>query len=142
MKYRQVTGDEALKLCREGAAVLAARYVENMTFRQAAESMLFLAPEPEQDKPPEPCATSHSAPLNRKNEAEKKNHKALGIDARKVAELKAAGKAVAEIADAVGVTPKQMSQWIYNNKTEVEESMQQLRDSRELAKMCCGKEDK
>lgn len=61
MKYKQVTGDEALKLCREGAAILAARYVENMTFRQAAESTLFLAPEPEQDKPPEPCATSHIA---------------------------------------------------------------------------------
>lgn len=80
---------------------------------------------------------------NSKGEEDKKRRRnPLSIDVRKVAELKAAGKAVAEIADAVGVTPKQMSQWIYNNKTKVEESMQQLRDARELAEMCCGKEDR
>lgn len=60
MKYKQITGDEALRLCKAGTGVLAAKFVESMTFQQAAEAALFLTPEP--DKLPETCATSHKAP--------------------------------------------------------------------------------
>lgn len=98
--------------------------------KMAADGAIFAVLEPGAEE----CATPHKASKTAKEK------KRLDIDVRKVAELKAAGKTVAEMADAAGVTPKQMSQWIYNNKTKVEESMQQLRDARELAKICCGKE--
>ena len=62
MKYKQITGDEALRLCKAGMGVLAARFVEGMTFQQAAEATLFLAPDP--DELPKSCATSHKPHLN------------------------------------------------------------------------------
>lgn len=78
-------------------------------------------------KPPEPVKA-------------KTSRRALDIDVRKVAELKAAGKATAELADAMGITPKQMGAWMYNNKAKIEEAMQQARDAAEVAKACCGKD--
>lgn len=71
----------------------------------------------------------------------KTSRRALDIDARKAAGLKAAGKTTAEIADAMGVSAKQMGAWLYNNKAKVEEAMQQLADAAEVAKACCGKEE-
>lgn len=138
MKYRQITGDEALRLCRNGTAVLAARYVEGMTFRQAAELTLFLAPEePGQAmEAPEPCATSHKAPPK----AKKPGCEPLDIDVRKVAEMKADGMKVKDMAEAFGTEPTRMSRWLYKHKAEVEEAVQQLEGAREVAKACCGKE--
>lgn len=138
MKYKQITGDEALRLCKAGTGVLAARFVESMTFQQAAEAALFLAPEP--DKLPETCATSHKAhpePVKAKT-----SRRALDIDIRKVAGLKAAGKTTAEIADAMGVSAKQMGAWMYNNKAKVEKAMQQAKDAAEVAKACCENEER
>lgn len=54
--------------------------------------------------------------------------------------MKAAGKTTGEMADAAGVTTKQMAAWMYTNKTKVEEALRQLKGAVEVAAACCRKE--
>ncbi|MCI5996132.1 MAG: hypothetical protein MRZ45_09365 [Blautia sp.] len=67
MKYRQIDANEALELCKAGTTVLAARYVDGMTFREVSAAAVLLAveiPKPETVAPkpetPKSCTTSHT----------------------------------------------------------------------------------
>lgn len=143
MKYRQIDANEALELCKAGTTVLAARYVEFMTFREVSAAAVLLAvelPKPEAVTPeaetPKPCATSHTDKPARGRKPK------LNITAREVADLKEKGMTCAEMAEHFGIQSKQMSAWMYTHKADVEEATQQLQGARELAaKVFEDKED-
>ena len=144
VKYRQIDANNALELCKAGTTVLAARYVDGMTFREVSAAAVLLAvelpksaevaPEP---VTPEPCATSHTQDKPARGRKPK-----LNITAREVAELKEKSMTCAEMADHFDVNPKQMSAWMYTHKADVEEATQQLQGARALAtKVFEDKED-
>lgn len=144
MKYRQIDANEALELCKAGTTVLAARYVEGMTFREVSAAAVLLAvelPKPAEVAPepvtPEPCATSHTQDKPSRGRKPK-----LNITAREVAELKEKGLTRGEMAEHFEVSPKQMIAWMYTHKADVEEAVQQLQGARALAeKVFEDKED-
>lgn len=144
MKYRQIDANEALELCKAGTTVLAARYVEGMTFREVSAAAVLLAvelPKPAEVAPepvtPEPCATSHTQDKPARGRKPK-----LNITAREVADLKEKGMTCAEMAEHFGIQSKQMSAWMYTHKADVEEAVQQLRGARELAAKVFDDKDK
>lgn len=146
MKYRQIDANEALELCKAGTTVLAARYVDGMTFREVSAAAVLLAvelPKPAEVAPepvtPEPCATSHTdkpdnpvkPPEKPKPDAKPRQPQDVppkpAITARKVAEMKLSGAKRAEMARYFGVTPKQMTAWMYNHKATLEKEMESLK---------------
>lgn len=133
MNYKQITADEALKLCREGKAVLAARYVENLTFRQATEFSFFLAPNEVNNT----CATSHN--WNRQGRP-----MTLGINVAEVSEMRRSKTPVADMAETFGVEVIQMRRWINNHKKQLDKADQIYSEARALAEKCLSdkKEDK
>ncbi len=144
--YKQVTADEAMRLCRAGTVVLAARYIDSMPFREASEAALLLAEAGEEpvraDEAAGPPRNAIAPPKAKAKGTVGKGRKRLDIDIREVARMKAAGKTTGEMADAAGVTPKQMAAWMYTNKTKVEEALRQLKGAVEVAAACCRKEDR
>lgn len=146
MKYRQIDANEALELCKAGTTVLAARYVEGMTFREVSAAAVLLAvelPKPEAVTPeaetPKPCATSHTdkpdnplkSPEKPKPDAKSQKPQDVppkpAITARKVADMKLRGVKRSEMARYFGVTPKQMTAWMYNHKAVLEKEMESLK---------------
>lgn len=139
MKYRQIDANEALELCKAGTTVLAARYVEGMTFREVSAAAVLLAVEIPKLEIPKPCATSHTdKPDNPSKSPEKPKPDAKSrkpqdvppkpaITAREVAEMKLSGAKRAEMAKYFGVTPKQMTAWMYNHKAVLEKEMESLK---------------
>ena len=146
MKYRQIDANEALELCKAGTTVLAARYVEGMTFREVSAAAVLLAveiPKPETVAPkpetPKSCATSHTdntdspAKLPDKPKPDVRFQKSQSIPpkpaitAQEVAEMKLRGAKRAEMAEHFGVTPKQMTAWMWNHKLALEREMESLK---------------
>ena len=139
MKYRQIDANEALELCKAGTTVLAARYVEGMTFREVSAAAVLLAVEIPKPEIPKPCATSHAdkpdnpvkPPEKPKPDAESQKPQDVppkpAITAREVAEMKLRGVKRSEIARYFGVTPKQMTAWMYNHKAVLEKEMESLK---------------
>ena len=67
--------------------------------------------------------------------AEKPSRASLNLYVRKIAEMKEKGYKTTEMAEALDISSKQLSAWMYNHKKEVDEAVQELKDIRELAKI-------
>lgn len=161
MKYRQIDANEASRIYQSGGQVIAGRYIEGMSAPEILTAPMLLAvelPKPAEVTPepeaPKPCATSHTdnpdspskSPEKLKPDARSQKSQSIppktAITAREVAEMKLRGAKRAEMAEHFGVTPKQMTAWMWNHKADVEEAVQQLQGARELAaKVFEDKED-
>lgn len=148
MKYRQIDANEASRIYQSGGQVIAGRYIEGMSAPEILTAPMLLAvelPKPAEVVPPnpttpEPCATSHTQdkPDTAKKTSEnpkpdtkprklKDTPPKPAITAREVAEMKLRGAKRAEMAEHFGVTPKQMTAWMWNHKIALEKEMESLK---------------
>lgn len=146
MKYRQIDANEASRIYQSGGQVIAGRYIEGMSAPEILTAPMLLAvelPKPAEVTPepeaPKPCATSHTdnpdspakSPEKLKPDAKPQQPQDVppkpAITARKVAEMKLSGAKRAEMARYFGVTPKQMTAWMWNHKIALEKEMESLK---------------
>lgn len=147
MKYRQIDANEASRIYQNGGTVIAGRYIEGMSAPEILTAPMLLAVElskpaevaPPSPATPEPCATSHTdkpgipanPPDKPKPDARSQKSQSIppktAITAREVAEMKLRGAKRAEMAEHFGVTPKQMTAWMYNHKAVLETEMESLK---------------